>query len=183
MAIGGKPRSVGAEQSFEMTEAIIEHRRQMRRRAPGLAGREPPGVKHDDRLPLLLQQIRGRQSGNAGADNTDIGLRILQQFREGALALFRLRIRASPSTSVRPTTAASAAMISPAPSSHSVASNQLAFRVPQKTRSHTKVATKKAIGNGISIGWIGCPATLAVLRGLGGSMDIVHRFLRLGFAG
>ena len=59
----------------------------------------------------------------------------------------------------------SAAMIRPAPSSHSVASNQREFPVAQKTRSQTNVATKNAIGNGISIGWIGCPAMLAVLRG------------------
>jgi hypothetical protein len=46
-----------------------------------------------------------------------------------------------------------------------LAQNELPLR--QKARSHTKVATKKAIGNGTSIGWIGCPAILAVLLGFG----------------
>src|SRR4051812_33738128 len=62
--------------------------------------------------------------------------------------------------------AASAAMTRPAPRSHSVAVIQPELPVLQNTRSHRKVATKNAIGNGMSIGWIGCPAMLAVLFGL-----------------
>ena len=57
-------------------------------------------------------------------------------------AVPRPRIFRLPSTSVRPATAASAAIISPAPSSHNVGSNQLRLRVPQNTKSQTKVATK-----------------------------------------
>src|SRR5690606_39537884 len=53
--------------------------------------------------------------------------------------------------------AASAAMMSPAPSSHSVAATQASLPLLAKTRSQTSVAMKKAIGKGMSIGWMGCP--------------------------
>jgi hypothetical protein len=54
-----------------------------------------------------------------------------------------------------PMMAAKAAITRPVPKSHSVASNQRSLPLPQNIRSHRKVGTKNAIGNGISIGWIG----------------------------
>jgi hypothetical protein len=74
-------------------------------------------------------------------------------------------MRGSPSTSISPAIAARSAMTMPAPSSHSDAIDQSALPVRQKARSHTSVATKNAMGNGISIGWIGWPPMLAVERG------------------
>src|SRR5262245_59243443 len=62
--------------------------------------------------------------------------------------------------------AASAAITRPAPSSHVDAVANAALVVDQKPISQTSAATKNAIGNGMSIGWMGCPAMLAVERGL-----------------
>src|SRR2546421_4565487 len=76
------------------------------------------------------------------------------------------RILASPRKSVNPATAATNAVMTAAPRSHIDARAQFAFPVDQKTRSVTKAETRNATGNGISMGWIGCPAMLAVLLGL-----------------
>ena len=75
-------------------------------------------------------------------------------------------MRLSPTKSVSPATAASAAMIKAAPSSQSAAVLQAGLPVRQKIKSQASVATRKATGNGISIGWSGCPAICAVLCGL-----------------
>src|SRR5665213_4423423 len=66
-----------------------------------------------------------------------------------------------------PMTAAIAAITRPAPSNQGVAMAQAWLAVCQKTRSQMNVATKNAIGNGTSIGWMGWPAIFAVLRGFG----------------
>ena len=56
---------------------------------------------------------------------------------------------------IKPMTAASAAITRPAPSNQGVAAAHATFPVCQKTKSETNVPTKNAIGNGISMGWIG----------------------------
>ena len=93
VAIRRQPRAGGAEQLFELAEAVVKHRRQMCRRAPGLAGGKPIRVKHNDRLSLLLQQVGGRQPGDAGADDANIGLGVLPQRsgRRARRALLRSR--------------------------------------------------------------------------------------------
>src|SRR4051794_9669399 len=97
----------------------------------------------------------------------------------------RSRMRASPRKSVRPATAASAAMIRAAPRSQSEAVLQAGLPVRQKIRSQTNVATRKATGNGISMGWSGCPAIWAVLCGLGETIVFLLRGMPawLGIAG
>src|SRR3954471_24121935 len=67
---------------------------------------------------------------------------------------------------MRPATAARAAITRPAPNSHVADVATVALPLRQNTTSHTSVATKKATGKGISMGWMGWPAMLAVLRGL-----------------
>src|SRR4051812_48648521 len=62
--------------------------------------------------------------------------------------------------------AARAAINKPAPKSHVADVATVALPLRQNTTSHTSVATKKATGNGISMGCMGWPAMLAVLRGL-----------------
>src|SRR4051812_47725180 len=79
----------------------------------------------------------------------------------------RLRTRSSPSTSVRPTTAASAAVIKPTPNNQSEALAQKSFEFFQNARSERNARTKQAIGKGISMGWTGCPAISAVDLGFG----------------
>jgi hypothetical protein len=55
----------------------------------------------------------------------------------------------------------------PAPKSHIDAVAHAPPPVIQKATSVAKAVTRKTTGNGMSIGWIGCPAICAVLRGLG----------------
>src|SRR5581483_7530670 len=71
-----------------------------------------------------------------------------------------------PRTSISPIVAASAAITRPAPNSQTLAVAQAWLPVCQTMRSATKAETKKAIGKGTSMGWMGWPAMLAVLRGL-----------------
>src|SRR3954470_10781566 len=66
-------------------------------------------------------------------------------------------------------------MIKAAPRSQSEAVLQAGLPVRQKIRSQTNVATRKATGNGISIGWSGCPAIWAVLCGLRDDLLILLR--------
>src|SRR4051794_29196533 len=81
--------------------------------------------------------------------------------------------------------AASAAMIRAAPRSQSEAVLQAGLPVRQKIRSQTNVATRNATGNGISMGWSGCPAIWAVLCGLGEAIVLLLRGVPawLGIAG
>src|SRR5205085_7401040 len=51
----------------------------------------------------------------------------------------------------------------------------------QKARSETRARTKHAIGNGITIGWIGCPAICAV--DLGFAMGFLRKTRPLLFVG
>jgi len=55
-------------------------------------------------------------------------------------------------------TAASAAMMRPMPNNQSEALAQKSFDVLQNARSETRAKTKQAMGKGMSIGWMGCPA-------------------------
>src|SRR4030095_9051942 len=82
-------------------------------------------------------------------------------------ASFKARILGSPKKSMRPKTAARAAMTRPAPNSHRAPVAQNASPVRQKTKSQRNAKTKNAIGKGIIIGWRGWPAIEAVLFGLG----------------
>src|SRR5262249_3439891 len=82
-------------------------------------------------------------------------------------ASFKARILGSAKKSIRPKTAARAAMIMPAPNSHMAPVAQNASPVRQKAKSHRNVKTKNAIGKGISIGCRGWPVIEAVLFGLG----------------
>src|SRR3954471_10477226 len=67
---------------------------------------------------------------------------------------------------MRPATAARAAITRPAPNSQVADVATVALPLRQNATSHTSVATNKATGNGINMGWMGWPAMLAVLRGL-----------------
>src|SRR5207248_3402002 len=58
-------------------------------------------------------------------------------------------------------------MVRPIPNSDRDAVDQKSLDVIQKARSETRARTKHAIGNGITIGWIGCPAICAVDLGFG----------------
>src|SRR5689334_5312963 len=66
--------------------------------------------------------------------------------------------------SMKPKIAASKPMRTPAPTSQIEARAQKGSAVPQNTRSVASTPTRNAIGNGTSIGWIGCPKSDAVLR-------------------
>src|SRR5688572_26694510 len=73
------------------------------------------------------------------------------------------RARETVAKSMKPNTAASRAVTTPAATSQSEARAQNASPVRQKARSLSSTPTRKPMGSGTSIGWSGCPAMAAVL--------------------
>jgi hypothetical protein len=70
----GELRALAAEQLLEMREAVVEHRGQMGRGAPRLAGADAVRVDDLHLAAIALQQVGGGQAGDAGADHADVGV-------------------------------------------------------------------------------------------------------------
>ena len=80
MALGGEPRAVRAEETFQLVVAFVERVDEVRGRPAGLAAGDRPVVEHDDALAVLREQVGRRQPGDAGADDDHVRVHILIEF-------------------------------------------------------------------------------------------------------
>jgi hypothetical protein len=81
VALGRQPGSLMAVELFEVVEAIVESRHQMRGRAACLAARRRAIVQDDNGLAFFREQVGGGQPRNSCAHDAHVGAKIGWQLR------------------------------------------------------------------------------------------------------
>jgi len=63
---------IAAEVLDELAQVGVRHARHMRRGQPGIDAAAAPAIEDRDAVAVALQEVRGRQPGNPGADDRDV---------------------------------------------------------------------------------------------------------------
>jgi hypothetical protein len=77
MAFGGESGALRSVNSLELDITLIEGDGEMGGRSTSLAAPRLSVIQNDDAAAMQKQSVRDRESGNPGADDADIGLRVV----------------------------------------------------------------------------------------------------------